>query len=341
MEEAATKQHAHPNTVFHCLYGFYYLGYSRQDLARVYNKNIKTIGNWIKVYQSTGTFERAKSTTDKKFTKDHRQWICDFYSEKPLAYLDEAQHAFQHAHHISISKSSVWRIIHDCGLTYKVLERRAMHIKEQDVFRFVEELSNIDWTHHNLIFLDERKPRVSILAFIGVHGVIDYFNTEGTFDRVEFVKCCKDFAYSSRGNVRQYPGPNSVWILDGATIHRHPEIVHFLRSIGVVPIFLPAYCPFFNPIEYMFGYIKKAFQRYYNEKSGRDLLPFVVKTFRRFESYCMASVFERCGWRIQGHFDPTGPMATENRHIIDLCGNDSEPEEVEDELGFIERRRYL
>ncbi|KAG1695520.1 hypothetical protein DVH05_028562 [Phytophthora capsici] len=47
------------------------------------------------------------------------------------------------AHHISISKSSVWRIIHDCGLTYKVLERRAMHIKEQDVFRFVEELSNI------------------------------------------------------------------------------------------------------------------------------------------------------------------------------------------------------
>ncbi|KAG1711621.1 hypothetical protein DVH05_008869 [Phytophthora capsici] len=195
MEEAATKQHAHPNTAFHCLYGFYYLGHSRQDLARVYNKNIKTIGNWIKVYQSTGTFERAKSTTDKKFTKDHRQWICDFYSEKPLAYIDETQHAFQHAHNISILKSSVWRIIHGCGLTYKVLERRAMHIKEQDVFRFVEELSNIDWTHHNLVFLDEisfdnrgmtrkrgyalkgkvvairsdfqRKPRVSILAFIG------------------------------------------------------------------------------------------------------------------------------------------------------------------------------
>ncbi|ETN01239.1 hypothetical protein PPTG_17639 [Phytophthora nicotianae INRA-310] len=30
-----------------------------------------------------------------------------------------------------------------------------MHIKEHDVFRFAEELSSIDWSHHNLVFLDE------------------------------------------------------------------------------------------------------------------------------------------------------------------------------------------
>lgn len=29
-----------------------------------------------------------------------------------------------------------------------------MHIKEQDVFRFVEELSQINWCYSNLIFLD-------------------------------------------------------------------------------------------------------------------------------------------------------------------------------------------
>ncbi|KAG6942679.1 hypothetical protein JG687_00018915 [Phytophthora cactorum] len=51
--------------------------------------------------------------------------------------------------------------------------------------------------------------------------------SKGTFDRVEFVQCCRDFAYSTRGMVRQYPGSNSVWILDGASIHRHPEIIHF------------------------------------------------------------------------------------------------------------------
>ncbi|KAG6956510.1 hypothetical protein JG687_00010558 [Phytophthora cactorum] len=111
----------------------------------------------------------------------------------------------------------------------------------------------------------------------------------GIFDRVEFLKCCRSFAYSKRGHVRQYPGPNSVWILDGAAIHRDPDIVHFLRSIG-----------------YMFGFVKTPFQRHYVETSGRDLMPFVVETFSRFESFNMTRVFEHCGWDIQGHFNPVG-----------------------------------
>ncbi len=73
-----------------------------------------------------------------------------------------------------------------------------MHIKERDVCRFAEELSHIDWTHQNIVFLDEvafdnrgmirkrgyaikgkevavrgdfqRKPSVSLLTFIGFVG---------------------------------------------------------------------------------------------------------------------------------------------------------------------------
>eukprot|EP00644_Phytophthora_capsici_P006365 jgi/Phyca11/127036/e_gw1.66.219.1 len=173
MEAAAARQHATPNTVFRCLYGYYYLGYSRKELAHVYNKTQQTIGNWIRVYEATGTCQRTTS--------------------KPLAYLDEEQTAFRLNFQFTISKTSVWRIIHDFELTWKVLERRANHIKERDIFRFVEELSHINWTHHNVVFLDEfsfdnrgmlrkrgyalrgqkvvirgefqRKPRVSMLAF--------------------------------------------------------------------------------------------------------------------------------------------------------------------------------
>lgn len=144
--------------------------------------------------------------------------------------------------------------------------------------------------------------------------IIDYYNTDGTFDRVKFFTCCRDFAYSSRGKVRQYPGTNSVWTLHGASYHRDPEITHFLRSIGVIPIFLSAYCPFFNPIELMFGYIKQTFQRHYAESSDSDLSPFVIETFTRFEKLKMANVFQHCGWTVQGHSDPTGPLSRENRH---------------------------
>ncbi|KAG6963078.1 hypothetical protein JG688_00008326 [Phytophthora aleatoria] len=30
-----------------------------------------------------------------------------------------------------------------------------MHLKERYIFRFAEELSRIDWTHQNIVFLDE------------------------------------------------------------------------------------------------------------------------------------------------------------------------------------------
>jgi transposase len=243
-----------------------------------------------------------------------------------------------------------------------VLERRAMHIREQDVFQFVEELSNIDCSHHNLVFLDEvsfdnrgiirkrgyslkgqklairgdfqRKPRISVLAFIGVSGLIDCFDTQSTFDRVKFVKCCQDFAYAKRNHVRQYPGSNSVWILDGASIHKHPEIVHFLRSIGIVPIFLPVYWSFCNPIEFMFGYLKRIFQWQYDEKSGRDLLPFAVQAFQRFDTYNMANVFEHCSWKMQGFFDPSVPMSTETRAMPKFWEECVESNDGEYELEF-------
>lgn len=337
MEEAATRQHAHPNTVYHCLYGYYHLGYSKKVLAHVYNKTVRTINNWIKMYEERGAVQRVRPASLKRFTIAHRQWILSYYQAHPLAYLDEAQDAFKEAHRTTISKSSVWRLAHAAGLTWKVLERRAMHIKERDVLRFVQELSIVDWSHHNLVFLDEvsfdnrgmirkrgyalrgqkvairgdfqRKPRISILAFIGVNGIIDFFDTQGTFDRAEFTESCQEFVYSSRSRVQQYPGRNSVWILDGATIHRHPEIIYYLRSVGIVPIFLPAYCPFFNPIEYMFGYVKQAFKRHYSESSGRDLLPFVVETMNRFERFNMSKVFQHCGWKVEGLFDPIGPLS--------------------------------
>ena len=360
MEEAATRQHAHANTVYHCLYAYYKLGYTRRHLAHIFNNSERTIGNWVKTYESTGVFQRGSTAAEKKFTPAQRAWLFDYYQAHPLAYLDEAQDAFARIHRVPISKTSVWRIVHELGLTWKVLERRAMHIKERDVFRFVEELCHVDWSHQNLVFLDEvsfdnrgmirkrgyairgrkvaiwgdfeRKPRVSILAFIGVRGIIDYFNTEGTFDRVEFTKCCQDFVHAARGSVRQYPGPNSVWILDGAAIHRHPEIIHYLRSVGVVPIFLPAYCPFINPIEFMFGNVKRSFQRHYVESGGRDLMPFVVQTFHQFKGFNMGNVFEHCGWMIQGYFDPVGPLSKENR-----VAAESQVDEINhDDLEFTE-----
>ncbi|KAH9088311.1 hypothetical protein LEN26_019545 [Aphanomyces euteiches] len=304
MEAAATRQHAHPNTVYHCLYGYYHLGYPKQILAHVYNKT-----------------ENTDATADDKA------------ANHPLAYLDEAQDAFQQKHGIAISKTSVWQIVHDLGLTWKVLERRAMHVKERDICRFADELSHINWLHQNVVFLDEvafdnrgmirrrgyairgkkvavrgdfqRKPRISILAFIGVGGVIDYFNTDGTFDRAEFTRCCQDFSTPRKRAYNSTPvaTPCGFWMV--------PRFIDTLRF----------------PTEFLFGYMKKAFQRHYVEGSDPDLLPFVVQTFRRFERFSMGKVFEHCGWMRQGFFNPEGPLSRQVHSTSNL---------PHDELGFVE-----
>jgi hypothetical protein len=108
-------------------------------------------------------------------------------------------------------------------------------------------------------------PRVSLLCFVDCNGLVETFSTDGTFDRSLFVQCCREFVLSKL--VQQYPGRRSVWILDGARIHCHPNFIYYLRSLGIIPIFLPAYCPFFNPIEYFFGFVKKKLRRTYVESS--------------------------------------------------------------------------
>ncbi|ETL95368.1 hypothetical protein L917_06811 [Phytophthora nicotianae] len=61
-----TQGHAHLNAVLRCLYAFCQLGLSRKELAHVF-----IIGNWIRVFESTGTFERAQTNGSKTFTVEH------------------------------------------------------------------------------------------------------------------------------------------------------------------------------------------------------------------------------------------------------------------------------
>lgn len=147
-------------------------------------------------------------------------------------------------------------------------------------------------------------PRVSLLCFIDCDGLVETFVTDGTFDRSKFVLSCREFALSR--NVQQYPGKRSVWILDGARIHCHPNFTYYLRSIGILPVFLPAYCPFFNPIEFFFGYVKRHMRRTYTEGSVRpkDLTKTISSMLQRFSTYSMRKVFVHCGYSASGRFNP-------------------------------------
>lgn len=295
IQETSEKQ-ADNNTKYHCLYGYYFLKLSRTKLAEIYNKSQRTISRWISRYEEQGTCERKcdKSIENlRKFPEEQRQWIMELYGNSPLLYLSEARNLFIKNFHKEISVSTICRILASYGYTWKVIERRAIQFRNTEVVRYLSELSAIRWILSCLCFLDEvsfdnrgmlrsrgyalkgthlvhrgefvRLPRISLLCFLIQEGLAEGFQTTGTFTRLKFFDCCKKFALS--GQIQAYPGKGSVWILDGARIHVNKDIIRYLRSIGIIPIFLPPYAPFFNPIELIFGYIKRDLQKFY-EGSG-------------------------------------------------------------------------
>lgn len=247
---------------------------------------------------------------------------------------------------MSISTSSICRILHSEGLTWKTLERRAIQIRHDDIYRFSFELNNLNWDFFNLVFLDEvsfdnrgmlrtrgyaakgrrlvckgefvRKARVSCLCMIGQNGMIECSFTEGTFTRLIFFQHCKQFALNSR-LVETYPGYHSIWILDGARIHCDAKLVSYFRSLGIFMIFLPAYSPFYNPIEIVFGLAKRRMQHYYRESSNQDIKLFIAEVMNSYVNFDMTNLFRKCGYINGGKFDPTSAAPEE---LVDLTVRD-------------------
>lgn len=325
------NKHATSEVKYHALYGYYHLGLTKTKLGKIYKKDVTTITNWISRYEEKGSVDR-KSTVRKpsKFDEEKKKWLLDLYYGNPILYLDEAKQKFELNFGVSISASYICKVLHDNNMSWKTLEVRAMQIRDSEVERFFYELEAIDWGYSNLVFLDEvamdnrgllrrkgygiigkklifrgeyiRRPRLSFLCFLGQTGILDTYKTEGTFTRLKFFECCKEFALG--GTCQTYPGKFSVWILDGAKIHCHPSIIRYLRSLGILPIFLPPYTPFFNPIEVIFGIIKGHLKRRFGANSN-DMELKINEEFARMKNFSCTKIFKKCGYVLSGKFDPS------------------------------------
>ncbi|KAH9123906.1 hypothetical protein LEN26_002290 [Aphanomyces euteiches] len=129
-------KHASKNTIMHALFIYYFLGAKCVVIARLFRKSMSTISSWIERYENTSDYNRKVATVVGSFSDEHKHWVVSYYKANPVAYLDEAKRAFETHFKKYISVTTVWRIIHSFGLTWKVLERRAIQGRQDDVFRF-------------------------------------------------------------------------------------------------------------------------------------------------------------------------------------------------------------
>ena len=83
----------------------------------------------------------------------------------------------------------------------------------------------------------------------------------------------EDFRHFVEGllpRMNEYPLPNSVLVIDNASIHKVAGVREMVEERGARLLYLPAYSPDFNPIELAFSTIK-TWLRTNRDRMNREL----------------------------------------------------------------------
>lgn len=104
-----------------------------------------------------------------------------------------------------------------------------------------------------------KTPHVSVcVAICQNHGILDSKSVNGSFNGDEF----RDFISHLIQVVQQCTEiHNPIFIFDNCKIHYAAHIENLCKSAGIKVKFLPPYSPNLNPIENVFGIIKKRFKK--------------------------------------------------------------------------------
>jgi hypothetical protein len=90
--------------------------------------------------------------------------------------------------------------------------------------------------------------------------------------------------------------PNSVVVMDNATIHHDARITTLIENAGAICLYMSPYSPDYNPIELVFGWIKLHMKRHFHSRPvGRDHVGALMAAFSLVGEGTMRAFFRHCG----------------------------------------------
>lgn len=100
-----------------------------------------------------------------------------------------------------------------------------------------------------------RGKRVSAIAAMAIHGLVDVYCSNGSVDGDTF---CEFLERSLLPKLMPFNGinPRSVVVMDNASIHHTRDAIELIQSVGSLVHFLPPYSPDLNPVEELFSKVK-------------------------------------------------------------------------------------
>lgn len=254
-----------------------YLDHER--IATCLNLSTRSVQRVLAHFQTYGTIPNPCDGTVEKMSvgKCHLrdvdvEFLLGTVPNSPDPYLDEFQEMLEASCGIHVSRDNLWRTLSRAGFTMKKITRVSV---ERAAVKRTEYLARIGvYRAEQLVFVDEssldrrvsycgrawsirgakaqrkaffvRGRRYSVLPALSLQeGILHCDVVEGSF-------CDESFAQFIRkllDNMRPFPAPNSVIVMDNCPIHKHPNIRELIESRGMRCEFLPPYSPDLNPIE--------------------------------------------------------------------------------------------
>lgn len=241
-----------------------------------------TVRRTVNLFDTTGTVEKKVYISNhmRKLSRSDQLHILELVIENPSIYLHELKLELQ-ARGTEVDESTICRFLQQSHFSRKKMRMIAIQQCEELRARYVTEISLYE--PDMLVFLDEtgsdrktamrkfdyslrgtrccctkvltRGERVSTIAALSSEGILDVQFVHGSVNGEIFANFVE---LSVLPHLLPFDGtnPNSIVVMDNASIHYNDRVRRLISSVGALLVFLPPYSPDLNPIEESFSAVK-------------------------------------------------------------------------------------
>lgn len=289
------------------------------------NFSFRTVADLLKIDKSTlhrwihdgGTKTKTKtnSSSSKNLVCKNDQtatvsrWLHAQLENNPFSTCRSLAIHLHHDFHLSVSKSTIHRWIRELNFTRKIpvqlysspeLEQRRqawcdLHChKFQNPCRLVSIDETAFYVHSqptkgyalrgNRLILPKapqisRPRRVSVIMAVSRTKILKWQAFHGAIDGDIFA----DFMSKLR-----IP-PASTVLMDNVSFHRSSQVAVVLKAKHVFPLFIPPYTPDFNPIEMIFGHVKRVYK---SKRTATDIEAKIENAIQSVTACQLESAFD-------------------------------------------------
>jgi len=267
-------------------------------------RSVSTCYRWIKERAQHGRWGPLRKRRKKNFSclpHAHVMFLLNYFDNvNPCIGLIEMMVILEEEFHVHYSRQQIGSALKFSNYSQKTVEYTAIERDEEARAYYLNTMRPTYagglFSSDMLVYMDEthvneKKARMRLgwsrrgtpvkkivrraIGLAGANSGLCAMNTsgmlcvrvvntraDGTVDRVAVENWLVEDLLP---RMNAYPAPNSVLIMDGASVHNGDAIEALCQQRGILVLYLPAYSPDYNPIELVFSAVKRKLRKVYDK----------------------------------------------------------------------------